>query len=257
MFWDKYGRSVFRFPGSGGDSVGFYNIAEQVSNNLKLIETEVYGGLYSKINGILFYFTKPEILLGQYINVMLGITIIVILYKILTLLNIEDSIKKKAVLLLSLFPQAIISSAGFLRENYITLFLLLSFYYFVKWHLNGEVKNIIINLMCVLIASIFHSGVIVIAVGYLFVYMVYERETRRVQISRRTVGLFILFSAIVFILVNYYGDTFFAHFNQVDDIEDIYSTANSRMGGSAYLINLKIDAIWKLILSLRLRYSIF
>lgn len=248
MFWDKYGRSVFIFPNSGADSVGFYNIAEQISNNLELLETKVYGGLYSKINGILFYFTKSEILLGQYINVMLGITIIVILYKTLTLLNIEDSIKKKAVLLLSLFPQAIISSAIFLRENYITLFLLLSFYYFIKWYLKGEVKNIIINLICVLIASIFHSGVIFIAIGYLFMYMVYERESRRVHISRKTIGLFIVFSGIVFILVNYYGDTFFVHFNQVDDITDIYSKVNSRIGGSAYLINLKIDAIWKLIL---------
>ena len=94
MFWDVYARDIFVFPSSGADSEGFLLSATRIANDLGLIKSSIYGGVYSKILGGLFYITSTERLLGQYINVLLGITIIVIIYNILTILGINEKVKK-------------------------------------------------------------------------------------------------------------------------------------------------------------------
>src|SRR5699024_3058483 len=46
MFWDIYGRDFFYLPHSGNDSEGFLNSALTISENIFLLNEDIYGGLY-------------------------------------------------------------------------------------------------------------------------------------------------------------------------------------------------------------------
>ncbi len=248
MFWDVYARDIFVFPGSGADSEGFLLSATRIANDLGLIKSSIYGGVYSKILGGLFYITSTERLLGQYINVLLGITIIVIIYNILTILGINEKVKKTSVLVMSFLPNAVIFSGILLRENFIVFFTVVSFYFFIRWYKNPRNKYIFYSILFINLASAFHSGVIGIAIGYAFMYMFYNHTTNELSFNKRTILIFIFFVVISYIVYFNYGDIFMAKFSKVEGVEDIYNTANSRRGESAYLMGLKIDTWWKMIL---------
>ncbi len=248
MFWDIYFRSIFTFPGSGADSEGYLLAASRIASDISIIKSNIYGGFYSKILGVLFYITAPERLLGQYVNVLLGLTIIIITYKTLTLLDINERAKKLSTFLICFFPNAIIHSGILLRENFIAFFVVVSFYFFIKWFKYGLNEYIFYSITFILLASIFHSGVIGIIVGYAFMYMFYKHKTNEFKFNKKTIFIFIFFLIISYFVYVNYSDVFMAKFKIVEEMEDVYNVANSRRGGSAYLMGLKIDSWWKMIL---------
>ena len=132
MLWDIYARNIFLFPGSGGDSERFLSTAIRISQNISLLSQEIYGDYYTKFLGIMFYFTGAERMIGQYINVLLGVSIIITLYNILKTLNISEKTINIVIALIAFFPNAIVMSAILLRENLIIIFALLSFLFFLN-----------------------------------------------------------------------------------------------------------------------------
>ena len=121
LFLDVYGRGFFHLPHSGADSEGFLRSAELISSDLSLLTQSIYGGYYAKLLGLIFNFTVTERLLAQFINVLIGMSTIFIIYKILTRLRISVEALTIAVVVASLFPHSIIFSAILLRESITTM----------------------------------------------------------------------------------------------------------------------------------------
>lgn len=242
LMWDLYARNIFLLPNSGLDSEMYYKNAIQISNNLSLLISMdgLRGGLYSQINGLLFYFIGPQRIVGQYINVLLGLSVIFILSKILILLNVNKNIRTTIITITSFFPNSVIMSAIFLREIFPTFFVSLSLYFFVKWFKLGYLRNVFLSLFSIGIGSIFHSGVIGIALGYAFAFLFYKRKENTFKFSASTIITFIVIISVSYLFFTVFEDLVFKKFSGIDDITDIYSTANIRLGESAYLTNLTI-----------------
>lgn len=249
MLWDIYAKKIYMLPHSGRDTEGFFKSAELISNNITLINEPIYGGVYSKFLGVLFYISHSERLLGQYINVLLGITIIIIIYKILRLLKINNKVLNISILLIAFFPHAIIFSGILLRENIICMFVVTSLYFFVKWYINGYIKNFFLSLLCIVAASIFHSGTIVISIGYLFMFMFFKHKKNKFVFDIKSILFFLSFIFITWTLFvfTHVDDFIFYKFDKVNEINDLYDVASSRAGGSAYLNGLTINSLWELI----------
>lgn len=248
MFWDIYARHIFNFPGSGLDSEAFLAIAMRIYRNIDLLFVSFARGLYSNTLGAIFHIILPHRLIGQYINVLLGVSIIIILYKILVILEINTRTIKYSLLIITFFPNAIINSAILLRENIIVFFSFLSFYYFIRWYKKPSNKYMIFSLVSLLIATIYHSGVIGLAAGYIFMYLFYDHNNNNFVFSKNTVIIFILLLVVSTNIYIYYNDVFLAKFNRLQNIEDLYNVASQRSGGSAYLTSLTINSWWQLIL---------
>ncbi|MFJ7680010.1 hypothetical protein ACIQXQ_18415 [Peribacillus sp. NPDC097198] len=247
MFWDVYARNIYLLPHSGNDSEGFLISASHISNDLSLLKTDMYGGLYTKALGVLFYITEPERLLGQYINVLLGVSIIVFLYKILSLLEINKKTKELSITLLCFFPQAIIFSGILLRENIISFLVVISFYFFIKWYKYGKKFNGPLSIIFLAIASIFHSGVIGILVGYIFMFMFSKQGENKLTFNRNTIVIFFLFTFASLFSYTQLNEFLFSKFNSIQEVNDLYDSVNDRIGSSTYLVGLNVDSIWKLI----------
>ena len=247
LFWDIYAKNIFVFPNSGGDSEGYMISAASIAANLDVLNTTVFGGFYAKFLGILFTFTGQERLIAQYINVLLGLTTIVILYKTLVLLNVEGKILKRSIALIAFFPNTIIFSGILLRECITTTFVMLSVYFFIKCYSSKSYTSMFQSVLYLLFASAFHAGVIGILFGYMFFYMFYDHRLLKFKFSYKTVLIFLTF-IIVGLVVSQYSGTFLGKFGNVEQADDVYAQANASKGQSAYLPGMEIKSMADMVL---------
>lgn len=247
MVWDIYARNILELPNSGADSEMYYRIATLISNNLTLLELPIRGGTYAKIVGVLFYITGPQRMLVQYINVLFGLSVVFVIYKILVLLSVSPNVTKTIVAIAAFFPNSMVMSAIFLREIIPTFFVAVSLLYFIQWYIRGGYIRVILSMVMLAFAAVFHSGVIGIFVGYAFFYLFYKKDQNRFSFDFQTIVGFVLVGGFAFMASTQFGDALFGKFESANELEDIYEEANSRLGNSAYLTGMEINNLPQLV----------
>jgi hypothetical protein len=231
MLFDLYGNGLFLLPGSGRDTENFHNAAI----NFALYNTHASGyeyvvGMIYKLFGIM----RP---MAQYLNLLMSISTIIITIKIMNLLDINENIKYKVILILAFIPNYLITSVILLRESLMICLLALSLFHFICWWKNNNLINFILSIAFVLIASIFHSGVIANALVYILFFMICNNKERKMKLNFNTIvfGTIVL-AGLLFVYNNYY-DTFFGKFGAVQDVSDITNrTELAESGGSMYYV---------------------
>lgn len=242
MLWDLYARHIYILPNSEGDSYLYFEGARVISQDLSNLLMPIRGGLYSKITGIIFYFTGPMRVLGQYFNVLLGLMVLIFVQRILVLLKVKEKTIKIILLIAAFFPNSIIMSAIFLREILPTFLVVLSLFYLVKWYLSNNLLQFIWSLVFLALGAMFHSGVIGLALGYLIMLLFYDRTTKRFNFTLQNFFLFIPVVIFVFLFTTQFGDAMFSKFRVIQESEDMYKGLGvAARGGSAYLEGLKVN----------------
>lgn len=249
----KY-RDVFIIPHSGNDTENFYNTGLLISRNLILLNESIYGGVYSKFLGLLFYVYGDDRVFAQYLNILFAITAILITIKILKMMNVSPKVQTIMVMIMAFLPHSIIFSSILLRESLISLLLLISLYFFASWFKKGNVAYAFLSILFVLIASTLHSAVVGITIGYLFAFIFYKRTRNKIEFSAQSVIPFSLFAILLsYTLIFPESTTNLPFFNKfthaLEDGDSIYDVASgSGRGGSAYLSSLQINNIVQLIM---------
>ena len=240
MFWDLLARSIFILPNSGADSEMFYDASLAISNDLSLLGS-TRGGVFSDLMGLLFRIIGEQRIVGQYINVLFGLSTIFIVYKTIKYLDVDSRVIKIVLFIVAFFPNSLIMSAIFLREIIPTFLVAVSLMEYIKWLKSSKIKNAVFSLFFIGLASMFHSGVIGITLGYFFGFLFYNSNSNKLKFSARTVMSFVLIILVIAVSFTYFEDIIFRKFRNVEDISDIYTTANVRLGGSAYLKSIEIN----------------
>lgn len=244
LFWDLYARHIFVFPNSGADSEMFYRASLAVAENIAILN-EVRG-FYPKVMGLFFHLVGPQRLLAQYINVLLGLSVVFLFFRMLRLLRIRPRVTGKVLLISAFFPSSLIMSSIFLREMLPTFFIAASFYFFLKWFRFGRSVNFTFCIVSLGAASMFHSGAAGIFIGYAFVFLFYKREENTYRFSAKTIPVFLFIFAIWLFAFQHKG-IFLAKFQNVEDIETVIETASSSRGGSVYLSSLTVNTPLQLV----------
>lgn len=251
MYWDIYGHEIIPLPHSGIDSVGFYGSALNVAQDLSLLGEGIYGGLYAKISGFILFLGPTSRIIIQYINVLLGMSAILLVYKMMSQLKFGSKLKGILLTIMIFFPSGLIFSSILLREAIISFLVIFSFYYFLQWILKGEMKNVVISFLLIIVAATFHSGVISVILGYMFMLLFYKPSTQKFQSSIQTIFVFGVL-LISFFYVGAIGMENIAVFDKFTGAlsvnEDLYEVATGGQGGSVYLQNLQINNSLKLVL---------
>lgn len=248
VFWDIYAQHIFVLPNAATDDVGFYISAEAISRNLSLLNTNIYGGLYAKTIGLVFYFTGSSKILGGYINVMLGMSVIYIVLHTLRMLKIPHKVKLLIILIIAFFPNSLFMSAMFRREMIITFFVASSVYFFIKWFLSGKNAHMIFAIILIIVGAMFHSGVIGMIGGYIFAYVFYKPKKAEFKFNIYSVVYFIGICLIIYIMYLLVGEQFLAKFGNLDNVDDLVVASNRGGGNARYLSNLIITNPVELVL---------
>jgi len=242
MFWDLNFSDVFSLPNSGADSEMFYRYAVAVAEDPSLVFEEIRGGPFSKLFGLLFWLTGVRRVVGQYTNVLLGLSIVLLVEAIMRRLPIENAPRLRVLAVAALLPNTLIMSAIFLRESIIAFLIAVSAYFFIRWFRGGSFLNILLVMLAVLAASSFHAGVISVGAGYMVVAVLYRRENRKFGFGWQSLFYLALFAVITFFVLAEYPDVFLGKFEAFDSEEDLLTATNRRAGGSQYLSGLTVNS---------------
>lgn len=244
MMWDLYARSVFVLPSSGADSEYYFGAAFNLySSQFSQFTFE----LYPNILGLLFIVVGPSRMFAQYVNVLLGVSVVLLLQKTLLVLKVNSKTMNIVLWVCALFPNSLIMSSILLREQFPTFFVAISLYYFVLWYQSGNTKFFILSFFLLLIGAAFHSGVIGILLGYSYMFLFYDRKVNRIRFTVYSIVSFILLSLLL-LFISFYSDIFLRKFRNLSEISDIIYTSNERGGGSQYLGNLQMSNPLQLLL---------
>lgn len=255
LFADYY--HWFTILNSGADTEMFHMVARYNATNI--IDHPRGGGGYAKFLTIVYTLTDCSRLIAQYINVLFGMSIIMLVNSCMDMLEVARRNKKIAICILALLPNLNIFSAILLREAWVEFFVALSLYYFVKWFLRGNGLYIGLVVASVLSAAYMHAGVIGLILGYAIAFVTYNPRTGAVTFSRTTI-VSLIFMGLITVGVSSYMDLFtskFAGYESIDDIVAVTNAGADNKGDSAYLQWINSNSVVQSLLFAPLKMAYF
>ncbi|MFR9580141.1 MAG: hypothetical protein SNH80_05535 [Rikenellaceae bacterium] len=240
LFVDYY--HIFPIPNSGGDTEKFHwtsvanvtSLSELVHTNYTIFLTYVYK------------LTSCSRLIAQFINVLFGMGVLLLINDAMRLLQVDKVNFKKVILVLALMPNLCALSAILLREAWVEFFVALSVYFFVRWFISGNVLYIAFVTASVLAASYMHAGVIGLLMGYGIAFISYSQSSQSISFSGTTIMSIFAMLAIGFAL-SAHLDLFTGKLAQYDGLDDIVDVTNAKSrggdGSSDYLTWVSVDSV--------------
>ena len=194
---------AFRLPDSYADAFVFERLAWELAKSwLNGGITPNIGGsyIYSVLVAPVYYLFGRQPLLIQFVNVILGVLIVLMVYKLTFLITESMRSAYIASFIAAVFPTMNLYSAIILRENFVVFFSVLSVYYFIKWMKEPLFKYIILSFIPLLIGSLLHNGVVFIGAVYLFFYFIYDPRNKNYSFTIQSIfGLVLgVFAAVFF-----------------------------------------------------------
>ena len=233
LFYDIYTDNPLHIPELGktltSDMLRFYTAAEEFSRG----NVTHYGGLFSRLFGLIFRYTQVSRLWGEFIVILCSLVTLHIGIKIGREMQLSGAKAKLFICLLCFLPNFLILSVIFRREAVISLLLSVSLLYFLKWfnHRRGR-WNFILALGAALAASLFHGATGLIAVGYLIAHLIYDPGQKKFVLEFSNLLIVLMFSLGFLFIMSRYG---FLFFNKLDSVSGISSISSIRdVGGSSY-----------------------
>lgn len=245
MFWDLYARSILTLPNAAADSESYFRQATEVATARPGEMPDV--SLYGRLLGEIFVWVGPSRIVGQYVNVLLGVTTIVLIVWTLQLLDLDSTTIRRVGLVAATFPNAILLSSFLLREALITFLVAHAVYHAVRWVRRGSRLSAVLSMASVLLAAGLHSAMIGLVPGLALLMVLRPRQKRDGQRAGIDLTNLLVVGAILAVAFTLFGDYLFIKFGNVEALDDVISQANRRAGDSAYLTDVEINSFGDLL----------
>lgn len=184
LFWDTYFRHIFNLMHSGADSEMFYRNARNIFLTGVSLDnlTEFY-----QFVALTFHLFGPSRIMAQYTNLLLAMTAILPLISLADRLKLHPSTKHIMLLLAFFVPNFAFVNVILLREVQVMILLSFSFYGFLWWILDKKLWGLALALILPTIAVDIHRGAFAPLIGYMICLALYDRKTKRLRITPRTI----------------------------------------------------------------------
>lgn len=224
-----YDQSISLLPFNTADAYKFHELAVETAEALPDVLLEHFTGFYSQVLGVIYYFFGPYRFFGQYLNIVFVVLAATKLIDIAEPLKLKD---KNILLMVSLWlfmPIPFLMGYALIREGSIYYFIVLGVYYFLKWFEKYNPIYILLTMVSIYIASLYHGGVIAILAPMIYVFLFYDKKKEKIKIN---------FISIMFLIVAVIGAIMIVTQNADSFID---KTNAETGGGSTYLAALEIN----------------
>ncbi len=206
-----------------------------------------YGSFYTDLLSYIYKLFSLQRIAAQYFNVLLAITSALILIRILKLMKIDEKYITLALAFFSFSPNRMLMTAVLRREALIVFFISISVYNYILWWNNNKMANFILSMLFCLLGSLFHSGIVGLAVGYLLSLLLYNRNENKFRFNYYTIGGMVFFTFLILFLNVRFGSVLFAKL-QFNDASQIINNVSIGRGSSGYSVgfytgNIYIDLV--------------
>lgn len=222
LLWDYYATGIFVLPNSHVDSEGFHKKAILFANNiLPHVEN------YSYLVGYIYRYFGVQRITAQYFNILLSFAGISLFEKTLTILDIDQTAKSRALIFAGLLPNYAIMSAILIRECLISFIVSVAMYLFGNWWKGRGFIYFILAELVSLSACYFHSGAIAVTIGIAISSIISKRgqekdKGRHLNLSLKSLIMAVVFFAVFMYMFDSLSDTLLKRFhglemNVIDD----------------------------------------
>lgn len=225
-----YDQSVALLPFNTADAYKFHELAVETAEALPDVLLEHFTGFYSQVLGVVYYFFGPYRFFGQYLNVVFVVLAATKLIDIAELLKLKD---KNTILMISLWlfmPIPFLMGYALIREGSMYYLIILGVYHFLKWFEKYNPIYIVLTILPIYIASLYHEGALYILPAMLYAFLFYDKK--REKINFNFINIMFLIVAVIgaIIIVTQNADSF------------LDKTNAETGGGSTYLAALEINS---------------
>ncbi len=140
---------------------------------------------YSKVVACLYAVFGENMRIPVYYNILFSLYAELMLYKILTVLNLKRRTIYFFTILYILLPWKALMSLYLMREAIPSFLIILGLYFFILWIKNGRNKHFIYCFISSTTALLFHSGLLPFLIVYSIFYMVYDVKQKKVCLSKK------------------------------------------------------------------------
>lgn len=224
-----YDQSVALLPFNTGDSYKFHELAVETAEALPDVLLEHFTGFYSQVLGVVYYFFGPYRFFGQYLNVVFVVLAATKLIDIAELLKIKD---KNTILMISLWlfmPIPFLMGYALIREGSMYYLIVLGVYHFLKWFEKYNPIYIVLTILPIYIASLYHEGALYILPAMIYAFLFYDKKKEKINFNFINIMFLIVAVIGAIIIVTQNADSF------------IDKTNAETGGGSTYLAALEIN----------------
>lgn len=187
------------------------------------------------IMGMICKVFGPHRMIIQYFNSLCFMGASFITYSLLQSFKVDFQWRILILTWMMFSPQNIKNTSISNREGFISLFIVLSLFFFKIYIDHNRIYDLIYSISFILLSALLHSGTIGILVGYIFYLSLYDRNSKIFMINLKSVILFIFFAVSFYYLYTTMGDMIFEKISGVENIEDITSHNRSKGGASYYV----------------------
>ena len=271
------GHYLVDLPDSTGDAKSFESTAwflgkDGFSNLIKLSMSPTLGDYDSPLSSFIIWFIAipysffgRSILMSQSISLLFGIGCISLGWKLANILWNKYAAKKVAWTI-ALFPSLILYSVLFMREVYVSFFLLMAIYGAVSWIKTNNFKSIIIAMTGFIGATLFHGSMIIGLIVFVTLVGIssFKNIIRSLKNFKVNIKILIFFLLFVFFTNSYLSNKievpYLGDFEESKNINILIAkTTISTRGNASWpewtKINSPIEALYKS--PLRSMYFIF
>lgn len=223
-------------PMGGNDWLGYDRHALNLLANSENIIGLMFGGdvnFFSRIMSIVYYCFGEYIELINCLVLISSILQIRYIYKIGKMFIDDENIISYVILASIILPINFIFSITVLRETPIQLFFIISLYHVLEYFRNSKLKNFMIAMLSSIIATMFHSGMIVIPIVYIGLYIAYRKNTKEIKFNIISIVMITFVLAILF--TSGLLDPLLDKFNGIESINDVLEKGQYVAGNTAYV----------------------
>jgi hypothetical protein len=233
---------------SGADTEAFYAYALMFGNDPSLVlNDDLWGEIYPRCLGLLFWLIGPSRVFAQYTNVLLGLSALICVGRAMEYLSIGPSVQNRVTAVIAFLPVPIVLSAILLREAIVVFCVSLSVLALSRWMVQDKAMHVGMAFLALAIAAMFHSGSLGVMAGIVAAVILYNRELGRFTVSvKRIFRLAPVLGGLGLVLVKF-PDLFVKKFGGIEGIDDVYAVAEVSRGGSAYLSGVTVESFGDLI----------
>ncbi|MGL5348080.1 MAG: glycosyltransferase family 39 protein [Peptostreptococcaceae bacterium] len=223
-------------PMGGNDWIGYNGHAINLLGNTDNFIELLFAGdvnFFSRIISMVYYVFGEHIELINCLVLLASIIQIRYIYKIGKILINDEKIINNVILISIVLPINFIFSITVLRETPIQLFFIISLYHMLEYFKNTKFKNFMFAILSSLIATMFHSGMVVILLLYIGLFIAYKKSTNKIKLNPISLTIIIGMLAILF----YSGllSPLLEKFNGIENITDVLEKGQYVAGNTAYV----------------------
>lgn len=202
----------------------------------------------SSVVAVLYKLLEPELAVAVFLNGILGLLIFYYAVKLTDKLWSMPKANRVVAFIVALHPMLIIHSAIVMRENFVTLFIIIAAFYLVAYLQERKLQHVALFFGFTCLSAFFHGGMFLFALGLpLYVFL----STRYFSLFRK-----LLISAVIIVAattaLNHFSFGKLSALKQGNIVERLERAASvqDRLGASTrYLENMipshEADLIWQ------------